>query len=187
VHQDLTLLTQNQCDLLLTQIKKTFLKLDGIIHCAVETGNLSPIAHYSEGDWSKVIRANLHSPYLLTRALLPLVSHDNPSTVLFSSAQQALKSSAYWGAFAVACQGLKGLMETWSQEIENTNVQMFALDPGKVNTEFLVRLYPGINPNLFPDSDTIAQKYLQLLMHSTTHRELNGKFIQLKDLQFRIV
>lgn len=187
VHQDLTLLTQNHCDVLFTQIKQAFQKLDGIIHCAVETGNLSPIMHYSEEDWSKVIRANLHSPYLLTRTLFPLLSHDGPSAVLFSSSEQALKSSAYWGAFGVAFQGLKGLMETWSQEIENTRVQMFTLDPGKVNTGFLVRLFPGINPNHFHDSNIVAQKYLQLLMHATTSRELHGQFIQLNDLQFEIV
>ena len=109
VHQDLTLLTQNHCDLLATQIRESFDRLDGIIHCAAETGHLSPIAHYSEDDWSKVIRANLHSPYLLTRTLLPLITGKKPGTVVFSSAQQALKSSAYWGAFAVAQQGLKGI------------------------------------------------------------------------------
>ena len=181
VHQDLTLLTQNHCDLLVTQIKESFGKLNGVIHCAAETGNLSPITHYSEEDWSKVIRANLHSPYLLTRTLFPLINHDQSGAVIFSSAQQALKSSAYWGAFAVAFQGLKALVETWSEEIENTNVQMFMLDPGKVNTAFLVRLYPGINPNQFPDSNAIAEKYLQLLIHSAHNKELHGKFLQLNE------
>ena len=182
VHQDLTLLTQNHCDLLATQIKESFGKLDGIIHCAAETGHLSPIAHYSEDDWSSVIRANLHSPYLLTRTLFPLITRKKPGTVIFSSAQQAQKSSAYWGAFAVAQQGLKGLVETWSEEIENTNIQMFMLDPGKVNTEFLIRLFPGLNPNHFPDSNSIAQKYLQLLVQSKRDRTLQGKFIQLDGL-----
>ena len=79
----LTLLTQNHCELLVTQITDTFGELDGIVHCAVETGNLSPICHYSEDDWSAVIRANLHSPYLLTRALMPVLSSNKPGTVIF--------------------------------------------------------------------------------------------------------
>lgn len=186
VHQDLTLLTQNHCDLLATQIEESFGQLDGIIHCAAETGHLSPIAHYSEDDWSTVIRANLHSPYLLTRTLFPLMTGEKPATVIFSSAQQALKSSAYWGAFAVAQQGLKGLVETWSEEIENSNIQMFMLDPGKVNTGFLIRLFPGLNPNHFPESTTIAQKYLQLLVKSKHDRTLQGKFIQIDGLTINI-
>lgn len=179
VHQDLTLLTQNHCDLLVTQIKESFGNLDGIIHCAAETGQLSPIAHYSEDDWSKIIRANLHSPYLLTRTLLPLMQAGPPCTVIFSSSRLALKSSAYWGAFAVAQQGLKGLVETWSQEIENTNIQMFMVDPGKVNTGFLINLYPGLNPNHFPDSSTIAHRYLDLVLQSMHDKAMNGSFIQL--------
>ena len=187
VHQDLTLLTQNHCDVLAKQIKKTFGSLDGIIHCAVETGNLSPIAHYAQDDWASVIKANLHSPYLLTRSLFPLITSNKPGTIIFSSTEQAQKSSAYWGAFAVAHQGLKGLVETWSQEIEYSNVQMFMLDPGKVNTEFLIRLYPGINPNQFPDSKTIAQKYVQLLMQSKLDKTLQGAFIQLREHEFELV
>ncbi len=186
VDQDLTLLTQHHCDLLVTQIETSYGRLDGIIHCAAETGHLSPISHYSEDDWSKVMRANLHSPYLLTRALFPLMTHNKPAAVIFSSAPQALRSSAYWGAFAVAQQGLKGLVETWAEEIENTNIQMFMLDPGKVNTGFLTRLFPGLNPNHFPDSNSVALKYLQLLVHSQRDRSLQGSYIQLDGPDLKI-
>ena len=64
---------------------------------------------------------------------------------------------------------------------------MLMLDPGKVNTGFLIRLFPGINPNHFPEVQTVAQKYLQLIVQSMHDRALQGKFIQLDGPDFNIV
>ena len=104
VHQDLTLLTQNNCDTLLAQVQNSCGRLNGLIHCAAESGHLSPIEHYSDEDWSTVIRANLHSPYLLTRTLKAALPTEKPGMIIFSTSEQAIKSTAYWGAFAVAQQ-----------------------------------------------------------------------------------
>lgn len=185
VHQDLTQLDQDHCNALTEQIEKTFGKINGLIHCAAETGHLAPFDHYSENDWSKVMSANLYSPYLLTRCLLPLFSADDSSVVIFSVSEQARKSSAFWGAFAVAQQGLKALVETWSEETQNSNTNFIMLDPGKVNTEFLIQLFPGLNAQNHPNAEVIARAYVYLLTNNK--KNLHGKFVQVKDLKLEIV
>ncbi len=180
VHQDLTLLSQTHCDTLASQIQQSIGHLSGLIHCAAETGHLSPIEHYSDEDWSNVINANLHAPYMLTRALVPLLSPQHQTAVIFTLSEQAKKSTAFWGAFAVAQQGLKALVETWSAETENGNCSYVMLDPGKVNTEFLVQLFPGLNAKNYPTANMIAQAYVFLL---SNRLNVHGRFLRIKDLQ----
>ena len=180
VHQDLAQLTQDHCDALATQINQSFGQLNGLIHCAAETGHLAPIEHYADEDWAKVIWANLHSPYMLTRRLFSLLNNADGAAVIFTLSEQARKSTAFWGAFAVAQQGLKALVETWSAETENNNTSLVMLDPGKVNTEFLVQLYPGLEAGNYPDAQTIAKAYLILL---NDNKDLHGKFLRIKNLK----
>ncbi len=184
VHQDLAQLTQDHCEVLTTQIHESFGRLNGLVHCAAETGHLAPIEHYADEDWARVIWANLHSPYMLTRKLVSLLNTNDQATVIFTLSEQARKSTAFWGAFAVAQQGLKALIETWSQETENNNTNYLILDPGKVNTDYLTQLYPGLNAENYPDPKTIAKAYLLLLSDS---KNLHGKFLQIKDLQLEIL
>ena len=185
VHQDLTLLTNKHCDTLVSEIRQSFGKLNGIVHCASETGHLAPIEHYSDDDWSKVIKANLHSPYLLTRSLITLMDKSQPASIIFSVSQQAIRPSAYWGAFAVAQHGLKALVQTWSEETEHSDTCLMMLDPGKVNTHFLVSLYPGLDPNQFPDAKLIAQAYAQLAVQP--QKNLHGRVLQINELEVELV
>ncbi len=185
VHQDLTQLNQNHCDALVTQIQQALGKLNGLVHCAAETGHLAPIEHYAVDDWSKIIQANLHSPFLLTRSLIPIFSDQDHNNIIFTLSDQAKKSNAFWGAYAVAQQGLKALVETWSEETENSNTSLIMLDPGKVNTKFLLQLYPGLNANQYPSADLVARAYIYLLANSE-EKSLHGKFLRVRNMQLEL-
>jgi len=185
VHQDLCQLDQSHCDALVTQTEQAFGGLDGLVHCAAESGQLAPIEHYSKDDWSKILDANLNAPFLLTRSLIPLFSKKHQNNVIFTLSEQAKKSNAFWGAYGVAQQGIKALVETWSEETENGKTNLIILDPGKVNTEFLVKLYPGLNAENYPNADVLARAYIYLL--ARPNKDLHGKFVQVRELQLELV
>jgi len=141
-----------------------FEQLDGIAHCAVDMGILSPLAVYDLSVWVRVIQANVNVPYLVTRVCLPLLEKSKQASVVFTSSDVGRHGRANWGAFGVSCFAVEGLMQTWAAELEGeSTVRINTLDPGPLRTAMRQRLYPGENPETVPTPADIANAYLYLL------------------------
>ena len=100
-------------------LDKEFGRLDGLLHNAALLGTLTPLDQYDLEQWAKVMQVNLHAPYLLTRAVLPLLRNTTDASVIFTSSQVGRKGRAYWGAYGVACFGLEGLMQILAVELDS--------------------------------------------------------------------
>src|SRR5690606_12373095 len=59
----------DMCDAL----NEAFGRLDGLLHNAAESGERTPLGNYSEGSWLRCMQVNVNAPFLLTKALLPLL------------------------------------------------------------------------------------------------------------------
>ena len=82
-------------------LDKEFGRLDGLLHNAALLGTLTPLDQYDLEQWAKVMQVNLHAPYLLTRAVLPLLRNTTDASVIFTSSQVGRKGRAYWGAYGI--------------------------------------------------------------------------------------
>ena len=60
-------------EVLAARMASEFDRLDGLVHNAALLGDLGPIEHSSPEGWQELIQVNVNAPFLLTRALLPLV------------------------------------------------------------------------------------------------------------------
>lgn len=145
-------------------VKTDFGRLDGLLHNAAELGSPSPLDQYDIDYWQQVFQVNLQAPYLLTRALLPLLKQENTTHILFSSAAVGRNPKAYAGAYGVAYAGLEAQMSIWAEELENiSNVRVNSIDPGPVRTSFRRRSHPGEDQNTLRTPQEIAPAYLKLL------------------------
>ncbi|MBL4762620.1 MAG: YciK family oxidoreductase [Gammaproteobacteria bacterium] len=140
-------------------IKKEFGHLDGLLHNAAFLGAPSPAKLYDLDVWSKVLQTNLHAPYLLTRACLPLMeAADDPSIIFVTDS----KLKAYWGAYGVSKAGIEGLMQILAHEYdkEEKGIRINAIDPGPLKTRLRSTAYPGEDPNSVPTVDTVLPSFL---------------------------
>lgn len=138
--------------------------LDGVLHNAAELGSPSPMDQYDMEYWNSVMQINLQAPYLLTRALLPLLKHDHTSNILFTSADVGRRVAPYWGAYSVAYAGLEAQMTLWAEELETvSNIKVNSIDPGPVRTSLRRRSHPGESQESLRTPQSIAPAYLKLL------------------------
>jgi NAD(P)-dependent dehydrogenase (short-subunit alcohol dehydrogenase family) len=145
-------------------IRIEFDRLDGIIHCAVETGTLTPLQQYSMDMLNKTLLVNLSAPYMLTRCCLDLLREADDSCVIFTSTDVARQGKAYWGGYSISGYALEGLAQIWADELEtNTPVRINTLDTGPVKSLLRARIFPGENPASLPLADSVVPAYLQLL------------------------
>lgn len=124
-------------------IAQLFGRLDGLIHCAGAIGTLTPLEHYSESTWLEIMHLNLNVPFLLTKALLPLLKKAPKGTVLFTQSDLATEAKANWGAYNCAQMGLHAMMQMWQQEHDYQNLSFTSVNPGPMKTALRSKLYPG--------------------------------------------
>jgi NAD(P)-dependent dehydrogenase (short-subunit alcohol dehydrogenase family) len=161
---DLWRASADDFDALGATLSGEFDELDGLAHCAVDLGILSPLAVYDLSIWVRVIQANLNVPYLMTRVCLPLLEKAESASVVFTSSDVGRIGRPNWGAYGVSCFALEGLMQTWAVELEgDSSVRINTLDPGPLRTAMRARLYPGEDPETVPTPADIATAYLYLL------------------------
>lgn len=146
-------------------LEENFGKLDGLLHNAGILGARSPVELYDPETWNKVMHVNATAPFLLTRALIPLLRKSGDASVIFTSSGVGRKAKAYWGAYAVSKFALEGLSQLLSEELddERHNIRVNSLNPGATRTNMRAHAYPAENPANNPAPEDIMPSYLYLM------------------------
>ncbi|MCV6639129.1 YciK family oxidoreductase [Candidatus Albibeggiatoa sp. nov. NOAA] len=154
-------------------LDKEFGRLDGLLHNASLLGALTPIEQYDINLWHQVMQVNLNAPFMLTQACLPLLKQSDNASVVFTSSGVGRKARAYWGAYAVSKFGNEGLMQVLADELENTNIRVNSVNPGKTRTTMRAAAYPAEDPNTLKTPEEIMSVYLYLFGGDS--KEINGQ------------
>lgn len=139
-------------------------RLDGLLHNAAVLPFLSRFDDYDLSAWNQVMQVNLTSPFLLTRACLPLLRASADASVLFTSDSVGRKGKAYWGAYGVSKFGIEGMMQILAEELLDASpIRVNSIDPGAVRTDLRIQVYPGMDPAEWALPDDIMAPYLYLM------------------------
>ena len=161
-------------------IQALYGKLDGLVHLAGDLFSLQPIALYDIQKWQQTIHLHLHAPFLLTKALLPLLKKSDSASILFSTDLEASAGKAYYGAYACAKSGIETFASVLYQELENnTSVSVSTVYPGKVSTRLRRRVSPDINVAELVTPEVASQLFLSCL---ASPKDFNGKIVSPQQL-----
>ncbi|MFK7913888.1 MAG: YciK family oxidoreductase [Pseudomonadales bacterium] len=160
---DLEGLADDNAKALAEAIDEAFGELHGILHNASLLGPKLPLAHYPSAEWQRVFQVNVHSVQTLNRELQPLLTHEQGSTVVFTSSSVGRKGRAFWGAYAASKFALEGLMQVFADEVENTTtIKAVSLNPGGTRTAMRAAAYPAEDPQTVPLPEAHMDLYVQL-------------------------
>jgi NAD(P)-dependent dehydrogenase (short-subunit alcohol dehydrogenase family) len=146
------------------QLHDEFGRLDGLLHNAGILGRRTPIESYDPITWEQVMRVNVHAPFLMTQALLPLLHHSPDARVIFTTSGVGRRGRAYWGAYAVSKFATEGMMQVLADELDNDpTIQVNAINPGPTRTQMRHYAYPAEPPESNPTPAEIMPLYLYLM------------------------
>lgn len=164
-------------------LEKEFGGLDGLVHCAAEIGQPTPSEHYPVETWSSVMAVNLHAPFLMTRALLPLLDKQGLASVVFTVDD---KSGAFWGAYGVSKAAVSTYARILADEIEgrkNANgqprVAVNRINPGRMRTRLRRKSFAGELPSESPEPETRTDAFIYVLARENP--TLHDRLIRLPD------
>jgi NAD(P)-dependent dehydrogenase (short-subunit alcohol dehydrogenase family) len=160
---DLVSANPEQYQQLRQRIGEEFGRLDGILHNAGMLGTLTPLEHYDLKTWYTVTQLNLHAPFLLTQALIPLLRKADNGSIVFTGADEGQQGRAYWGAYGISKAGNMNLMQILADELENSSIRVNAITPKPTETNLRSKAYPAEDRSKLAQVDDHMATYLYLM------------------------
>lgn len=156
------------------QLFDTFGKLDGLVHNAALLGPRTLLDSVKAESWLQLMQVNVNAPFLLTKAMMPLLRQAPDASVVFVSSSVGRKGKAYWGPYAVSKSALEGLMQVFADEQDGTSaIRANSVNPGATRTAMRATAYPGEPPEKNPEPSQIMPVFLYLL--GPDSRDVNGQ------------
>lgn len=119
---------------------------------------IRPLLDTSDKDFDTVMDVNIKAPFVLTKALFPVLRKNRGAIVNVSSVH-ALATSADIGIYAASKAALASLTRTMAIEFGPHGVRVNALLPGAIDTDML---RSGLTRNQFAAVDELDEKIKQI-------------------------
>ncbi|GAB2191358.1 YciK family oxidoreductase [Sessilibacter sp. MAH2] len=146
------------------KLNEEYGRLDGLLINAAELGTKTPISNYDTEIWFKLFQVNLHSPFMMIKALTPLLENSENASVITTSSSVANQGRAFWGAYAASKAALKNLTEILANEWDGVNnIRINSVNPGATRTNMRARAYPAENPETVTAPQDHMPTYLYLM------------------------
>jgi len=163
-------------DALAVNLDQQFGRLDGLLHNAGILGQRTPLSHYRQDVWDKVLQVNLTAPFQMTQALMPVLEKSDDASVVFTSSGVGRTGRAFWGAYAVSKFAIEGMVQTWAAELDGLgSVRVNAINPGATATDMRAQAFPAEDPTRLKSAEAIMPTYLYLL--GPDSKTINGQSI----------
>jgi NAD(P)-dependent dehydrogenase (short-subunit alcohol dehydrogenase family) len=154
---------------LVQTLENQFGRLDGILHNAGILGERTSLAEYPIDVWDDVLAVNLRAPFIMTQALLPLLSKSEHASVVFASSGVGREARELWGAYSVSKIAIEAVSQIFAKENTAANIRFNCINPGATRTAMRAKAYPNEDPKTLPTPESIMPAYLYLMGDDSLH------------------
>jgi NAD(P)-dependent dehydrogenase (short-subunit alcohol dehydrogenase family) len=137
----------------------------GLVHILVNNAGIGgggTIHDHDLGAWDRIMAVNLRGPFLLARAVLPLMRQQREGHIINISSESGLEYYPGNGAYGVSKHALNALGEYIQRENQELGIRVNTICPGMVVTE-MSQGTPGLNEAKCLQPEEIAELALWLL------------------------
>jgi NAD(P)-dependent dehydrogenase (short-subunit alcohol dehydrogenase family) len=161
------------------EIKRRFGRLHILVNNASLLGPRVPLLEYPEEAWERVVAVNLHGPFFVTKACLPLMIQAGEGSIINVSSGVGRIGKPCWGAYAASKFGLEGLTQVLAAELKAYNIRVNAVNPGGTRTAMRAGAYPEEDPLTLPTPEEITPVFVYLA--SDASRDITGQSLDARD------
>lgn len=152
-------------------------KLDILVGNAGVLGDLTPVSHLEPKVFQELMDVNVTANYRLLRALdLPLRKSDAGRVIMVSSGASK-GARPFWGGYAISKAALDMMVNTYAEEMANTDVRVNLVNPGGTRTKMRAVAFPGEDPDTLPHPDELVDMFVELASPSC---QKHGEWVQFK-------
>src|SRR4051794_25688164 len=109
---------------------KRYGKIDVLINNAGVMTRPTPVTEYDVKKWDYTMAVNLRGPFLMAKAVLPLMIRRGGGSIINVSSSVGRGAYANFAAYAASKWGLEGFTQTLAAEVSGDNVRVNSVEPG---------------------------------------------------------
>jgi NAD(P)-dependent dehydrogenase (short-subunit alcohol dehydrogenase family) len=128
---------------------KEFGRIDVLVNNAGVMTRPVPITQLEVKKWDYTIAVNLRGPFLVTKAVLPVMIEQKSGSIINVSSMVGRGAYANFSAYATSKWGLEGFTQTLAAESRSSNIRVNSVEPGYVATKLTG--YTGSQPESVTD------------------------------------
>jgi NAD(P)-dependent dehydrogenase (short-subunit alcohol dehydrogenase family) len=117
-------------------VRSTYGRCDILVNNAGIGNQGRPLHEMAVEDWDQLMATNLRAPYLMIRALAPLMIEANSGHIVNISSLAGRNPLPNGAAYSASKWGLNGLSYSVAEELRKYNIRVSVVSPGSVNTHF---------------------------------------------------
>ena len=170
---------RQQVQQLAGEIKRRFDGLHVLVNNASLLGPRVPILEYPEEDWEAVVAVNLHGPFFVIKACLPLMIPTGGGSIINVSSGVGRIGKPRWGAYAASKFALEGLTQLLAAELLPFHIRVNTVNPGGTRTGMRAAAYPEEDPLTLPTPEQITPVFVYLA--SDESRDVTGQSLEARD------
>jgi NAD(P)-dependent dehydrogenase (short-subunit alcohol dehydrogenase family) len=144
---------------------RAFGRIDVLVNNASELGP-SPMPSLEEYRWQdleRVLRVNVLAPLHLTQLVLPGMKARGSGVIVNVTSDAGVAAYAGWGGYGASKAALEHLSRTLAEELKDSGVRVFVVDPGDMNTVMHQQAEPGVDLSGLPDPSVAAPAFVRLV------------------------
>ncbi len=164
---DLTM--YEKIDAMGASLYERFGKLDIVVGNAAVLGELAPVGHIDTQMFENTFAVNVTANFRLIRSVDKLLRFSDAGRAIFLTSGASAKGRAYWGLYASTKAALESLVLSYAQEMEDTQVKVNLVNPGRIRTTMRATAYPGEDPDTLPSPESITDVFVDLAADDCSH------------------
>lgn len=153
---DLNVMSREDVEQTVGDIHKQFGHVDILINNA-GTDATKPINELTHDDWDRVIGVNLSGPFLMTKAVYPLLQEQKSGHIVNICSTAAKRTWTEASAYHASKWGLLGFSHAMHAEGRRDGVKVTAVVAGGMRTAFILERFPDTDPSVLQDPKNVAE------------------------------
>lgn len=114
-----------------------FGRVDILLNGAGVTGPTKPTVTFSYAEWQRIVRINLDSTFLCSRALIPAMTAQGYGRIVNIASVAGKQGNPEMAAYSASKAAVIGLTKALGLELAQTGILVNCITPGLVRTELL--------------------------------------------------
>lgn len=139
-----------------------FGRIDLLINNASTLGRspMPKLEHHSWQSLLQIYKINVVAPLHLAQLVIPGMRLRHNGMIANITSDAGVNAYPGWGGYGSSKAALLHASRILSKELEGSGIQVFAIDPGDMNTEMHRLAEPGVDLSHLPSPDEVAPRIL---------------------------
>ncbi len=142
-----------------------FGRIDVVVNNASELGP-SPMPNLEDLQWQdmeRILRVNVTAPLHLAQLAIPHMRARGRGVIINVSSDAGVEAYPGWGGYGASKAALEHLSRVLAEELKDTGVRVYVVDPGDMRTEMHAAAEPGVDLSHLPGPEVAAPEFLRLV------------------------